>query len=141
MEVEKHFSISIPDPEAEKAYTVGRLVDCVAKILGVRGYDFSLRENAFALIKKALLKLDASVSDFSINSPVSKSLNIKDKSLLVLIEGKTQLKFPGIDTKASDPNGLLPKLKRWFHFIESIDFENITWKKYIDIVLAVMYNT
>ena len=35
MEVEKHFSISIPDPEAEKAYSVGKLVDCVSKIPGI----------------------------------------------------------------------------------------------------------
>jgi acyl carrier protein len=137
MEVEKHFSISIPDPEAEKAYTVGRLVDCVAKIKAVRGYDFSLRENTFAVIKKALLELDANISNFPINSPVSKTLNIKDNPLLVLIESKTRLKLPGIDTKAGDANGVLTKLKKWLHFIESIDFENITWKKYIDIILAV----
>lgn len=136
MEIEKHFSISIPDPEAEKAHTVGKLVDCVAKILEVRRYDFSLREKSFALIKEALIDLDSSLSEFSINSQVSRSLNIKDKPLIVLLEGKTQLKFPGIDTKTRDANGVIPKLKKWFHFIESIDFENITWKKYTDIILS-----
>ena len=137
MEVEKHFSISIPDPEAEKAYTVGRLVDCVAKIIEVRGYDFSLRENTFTLIKKALLDLDSNVSDFSLNSPVSTILNSKDTPLIVRLEGRTKLKLPGIDTTTSDSNGVLSKLKKWFHFIESIDFEKITWKKYTDIILAV----
>lgn len=136
MEVEKHFSISIPDPEAEKAYTVGRLVDCVAKIIDVKGYDFSLRENTFGLFKKALLDLETTDSDFSINSPVLRILNVKDKSLMALIEDKTKLKLPGIDTKTAEAKGVLPKLKRWFHFIENFDFENITWKKYTDIILA-----
>lgn len=44
MEVEKHFSISIPDRKAEKAYTVGLLVDFIADILNVAGYNFTLRE-------------------------------------------------------------------------------------------------
>lgn len=136
MEVEKHFSISIPDPEAEKAYTVGKLVNCVSKIIKVRGYDFSLRENTFVFIKKALLALDPSLPDFSITSIVSRSLNIKDKPLLRMLEHNTLLKLPGIDTKASDDNGILPKLKRWLHFIETIDFEKIIWKKYIDIILS-----
>lgn len=137
MEVEKHFSISISDPEAEKASTVGKLVDCVGKIMAIKGYDFSLRETTFLVIKKALLELDTGISDFSINSPVSRSINIKNKPLMVELEIKSGLTLPGIDTKNDDPNGMWAKLKKWFHIIEHIDFENIFWKKYIDILLAV----
>lgn len=35
MDVEKHFSISISDPEAEKAHPAGQLIDCVSKIPGI----------------------------------------------------------------------------------------------------------
>ena len=35
MDVEKHFSTSIPYPEAEKSYTLGKLIDCVSKIPGI----------------------------------------------------------------------------------------------------------
>lgn len=79
MEVEKHFSISIPDPEAEKAYTVGKLVDCVAGIMGVKGYDFSLREEYFVQIRKAIFEADSDLTQFSINTPASKSFNRNDK--------------------------------------------------------------
>ena len=136
MEVEKHFSISIPDPQAEKAYTVGRLVDCVARILDVDRYDFTLRENTFNLIRSSLQNLGAEVPDFSSADKVSASLNIKDKHLLVSLERKIQMKLPGVDTGISDANVVLSRVKKWFNLIEEIDFEAIRWKKYVDIILA-----
>jgi acyl carrier protein len=136
MEVEKHFSISIPDQEAEKAYTVGKLVDCVAKILDVKRYDFTLRENTFAFIKSTLQSSVVNLPDFISTDKVSTSLDTKDKLLLVSLEDKLKLKLPGLDTKMSDVNGVLSRLQKWFRFIEEIDFETITWKKYVDIILA-----
>lgn len=73
MEVEKHFSISIPNREAEKAYTVGKLVDCVANILAVKSYDFTLREKTFSLFKTELQNLRRDRADFSISSKVVSS--------------------------------------------------------------------
>jgi len=137
MEVEKHFSISIPDREAEKAYTVGKLVDCVARILDIKGYDFTLRENTFAVIKSTLLSLAPRLPDFSLKDKVSDSLDIKDKFLLASLQGDLQFKLPGIDTKGHDTSGILSRLQNWLCFIEKIDFETITWKKYVDIILAL----
>ena len=137
MDVEKHFSISIPDRDAEKAHTVGKLVDCVAGILGVNKYNFAFREKTFDNIKKALLELDNSIADFPIISVVSRSLNTADKPLLRQLEEKTGLKFPGIDTNAYEGNSIFLKLGKWFKSIETIEFTEITWKKYIDILLAV----
>ena len=136
MEVEKHFSISIPDQEAEKAYTVGKLVDCVAKIINVKGYDFALRENTFAFIRSILQSSFANLSDFSSTDKVSASLDTKDKLFIASLEEKLKLKLPGLDTKVSDTNGVLSRVQKWFRFIEEIDFETITWKKYVDIILA-----
>lgn len=137
MEVEKHFSISIPDRDAEKAYTVGKLVDCVAGILGVSSYDFSIREITFESIKKAMLELDSSIADFPINSIVSRSLNTMDKSFLRLLEAKTGLKFPGSDANSNEGNSIFLKLGKWVKSSDTIVFADITWKKYIDILLAV----
>jgi acyl carrier protein len=136
MEVEKHFSISIPDQEAAKAYTVGKLVDCVAKILGVKRYDFTLRENTFAIIKSTLQSSVINLPAFSSTDKISTTLNTKDKLLLASLEDKLKLKLPGIDTKVSETNGVLPRLQKWLRSIEEIDFKTITWKKYVDIVLA-----
>ncbi len=141
MLVEKHFSISIPDAEAEKAYTIGKLVDCVAKILNVTAYDFSLRENTFASIKKEILDLKSYQLPFKITDKVSNSLDVEDKDLIIDLENRIGLKFPGIDTSATNTNSLLLKLKHWFNTTASISFEQITWKKYVDIMLAEnLYN-
>lgn len=137
MEIEKHFSISIPDRDAEKAYTVGKLVDCVAKLMRIEGYDFSLREMTFIKIKKVLFNLHVETSDFLITKKVKNTINLTDKPFLALVESQLLLKLPGLDTQLEEAKGILPRLKRWFHFMESVDFENITWKKYVDIILAL----
>ena len=136
MEVEKHFSISIPDREAEKAYTVGRLVDCIAKILKVDGYNFTLREKTFNLLKSTLQCLSSNSSDFTLNDPVSATFSVNNSDLIIEMERKLQLKLPGIDTHVDERNSIVSRLQKWFRFIETIDFETIKWKKYIDIILA-----
>ena len=135
IEVEKYFSISIPDREAEKAYTVGRLVDCVAGILDIEKYDFRLREETFIALKCAILLLGKSNPDFLITDKVKDTINIADKPLIIHLEISLDLKFPGVKTSEIQPN-LFGKLRNWFDFSSDIDFENITWKKYIDIILA-----
>lgn len=141
MEVEKHFSISIPDREAERAYTVGKLVDCVANILAVKSYDFTLREKTFTLFKTELQNLRKDMGDFSISSKVTDNLDIQDKSLIQAIESKLNLKLPGIYFKPESSNRILANVKRWLTMIDDIDFNKITWKKFIDITLAKNLNS
>ena len=136
MEVEKHFSISIPDREAEKAYSVGKLVDCVANILGVKSYDFSLRERTFSLLKNELRNLKKGINDFSINSKVAHSLDIQDKLLVLELENKTSLKLPGIHFKTQSHDGIWRKVRTWLTALDEINFEEIAWKKFIDIIIA-----
>jgi hypothetical protein len=140
MEVENHFSISIPDSEAEKAYTVGKLVDCVAQILAIKSYDFTLRNKTFSLLKTELLSLNNNLSDFPISSKVKDSLDIQDELLILAIERKLNLKLPGIYFKPENNKGILRKVKSWLTTIDNIDFKEITWKKFIDIILAKNLN-
>jgi len=70
MEVEKQFSISIPDPEAEKADTLGKPVYCVANILAAKSYDLTLREKTFSLFKTELQNFRRDQADFSIYSTI-----------------------------------------------------------------------
>jgi acyl carrier protein len=136
MEVEKHFSISIPDHEAEKAYTVGLLVDCVASILRVTGYKFSLRHKTFSIIKSTVKSLNVESSDFLLTDKVSSTLDINNTVFLAMLESKLQLKLPGINTNVDMKNVILSRVNKWFRFIEKIDFETIKWEKYVDITLA-----
>ncbi len=131
MDVEKHFSISISDPEAEKVYTVGQFVDCVAKILSIDKYDFGLRNSTFSLIKASLESHVHDISGFSLTSKVSDILDIKNNTLIKSIEKDLDLELPGLQEK-----GFLDGLLRRLRFLDTIDFRTITWKRYIDIILA-----
>lgn len=131
MEVEKHFSISIPDPEAEKAHTVGKLIDCVSNILGIDKYDFELRDKSFSLIKACLERHVHDISGFSLASKVSDTLDIKDITLIKSIEKDLDLELPRLHEK-----GFLDGLLKRLTFFETIDFRTIMWKRYIDMILA-----
>lgn len=136
MEIEKHFSISIPDPAAEKAYSVGKMVDCVATILGIKSYDFCLREKTFSSFKTELFNITKDLKEFSINSKVTDNVDIQNRSLILELEKKLNLKLPGINFKSENTNKILGKMKDWFAVTDDIDFKRITWKKFIDITLA-----
>ncbi|RYE54019.1 MAG: hypothetical protein EOP48_13170 [Sphingobacteriales bacterium] len=136
MDIEKHFSISIPDREAEKAYTVGKLVDCVAKILNVNKYDFTLRDNTLNKVKSALEALGQDLSGFSLSAKVAAALDAKNTDLILSLEQDLQLKLPGIDRSVHDRKGTIHKTRSWFPVTGKIDFNTLKWKKYIDIILA-----
>ncbi|MEO6638218.1 MAG: hypothetical protein ABIN25_08065 [Ginsengibacter sp.] len=128
MEVEKHFGICIPDQEAEKARSVGNLVDCVANILGIKFYDFSLRDRTFSLLKAGLLGLKNELKDCSINSKVTDSLDIQDKFLINELENKINLKLPDIYFKPTGKQRIVGRLREWFNSAEAINFDNLKWK-------------
>lgn len=136
MEIEKHFSISIPDREAEKAYTVGKLVDCVAKLLLVEKYDFTLRDSTLNKIQSALQDLNQDLAGFSPSAYVAAVLDVKNTALILLLEQNLQLKLPGIDKQIPDRKGWFSKFTRWCGLTVQIDFSTLKWKKYIDIILA-----
>jgi acyl carrier protein len=131
MDVEKHFSISIPDAKAEKAHTVGQLVDCVAEILGVDKYDFEHRDKTFNLLKEKLGNLLPELQDFSITAKVSDTMDIHNKSLIGLLENSLNLKLTGFEEK-----GFLRNALERIVFYKAIDLRSISWKRYIDIILA-----
>ena len=136
MEVEKYFSIAIPDKEAEKAYSVGKLVDCVANILGVDKYNFDLRVQTFTEVQEQLQQITGNNLEYIITDKVKDTLNIEDKELIIQLENSLNFELPGISKSESKKNALFEKLKTWINFYPNYDFENIRWKKYIDVMLA-----
>lgn len=131
MDVEKHFSIAIPDPEAEKAATVGQLVDCVAAILGVDKYDFTVRDKTFSLVKEELLNLVPDLQDFPLTTIVSDILDFNDKTLIGFLENSLNLKLPSFGEKGS-----ISKILERFHTFRTLDSTTLSWERYMDIILA-----
>jgi acyl carrier protein len=136
MDVEKHFSISIPDRESEKAARVGDLVNVVAKILNTPSYNFNLRESVFTLVSNELKKIKPSIIEIHLNDLVLNTIDIDNTEENRLLESLIEAKLPGIKTKIKEGLSTFEKLKNWFDFEDSIGFEDLKWKKYIDILIA-----
>lgn len=136
IDVEKYFSISIPDREAEKAVTVGKLVDCVAKILNVERYDFKLRYDTFSIFKIEIHKITESKNEFSITDKIGDKLKFEDVEHLSKLEQAINLKLPGIYIPKEKINGVFARFKNWINSSVVFDFNEIRWKRYIDVVLA-----
>lgn len=136
MEVEKYFSISIPDKDAEKAHSIGKLVDCVGNILGVFKYDFDLRIRTFEEVKMQLQQITGVKQEFIITGKVKGTIDIDDKELITQLENLLNFELPGIGKSESKSNNFFQKLKTWINFSPNFDFESISWKKYIDVILA-----
>jgi len=140
MEVEEHFSISIPDSEAEKAVRVGDLVNVVAKILNVYSYDFKLREDVFSLVTSELKKIKPIIPEININDQVINSLDLNNKEENKLLESIIEIKLPGINTKITERLSTLDKIRNWFDIDDDIGFDDLSWKRYVDILIAVNLN-
>ena len=136
IEFEKYFSIVIPDRDAEKASTVGKLVDCVAKILEIENYDFKLRDDTFSGLKKAINKLTESENLFSITDKVNDNLKFEDRGHLAKLEQLINLKLPGIHITDEKTSGLFARFKNWINFSPVYNFNEITCRRNINAVLA-----
>lgn len=136
VEVEKWFDITIPDAEAEKACTVGKLVDCIGRIKGIHTYDFSLREQVFLTIRNLAVTYNDNASDFQLTQKVSASFPGGDPEMLGFLERESGLNFPGFYLNPPDKTTVLGKIKNWFLTGERIDFSEISWKRYTDLLIA-----
>jgi hypothetical protein len=67
---------------------------------------------------------------------VKDSLDITNKALIVQLENSLNLQFPGIKKSEIKNAALFEKLKTWLDFSPVYDFSNISWKKYVDVILA-----
>jgi hypothetical protein len=124
VEIENYFGIEIPNNEAAKIYTVGNMVDGVARILRVEKYDFSLRQNTFNRIKEQAQNMELILAPFLITSLVKRSFNIHDCVRIMELEHATGLNFPGIKKTLKDDR-VIKKFKNWLNLVK-IDFETVT---------------
>ena len=130
MGVEKYFSISIPDREAEKAATVGRLVNCVASIKGIQTYNFALRETTFKKIQGQL------INKSKITDQIGSALEFNNQKELTELESKIGLKLPGLKISSGKSPSLFSKFKNWIGIDPIYDFQKTVWKRYIDVILS-----
>jgi acyl carrier protein len=136
MEVEKYFRISIPDPEAEKAYTVQAMVDTVARHLNVTDESTELRDNIFERVNQALLKLGLTETPVALTEHISKYLYPKNKETWEAFKNGLQLEVPKPETSNRDSKKLIDKIKFAIKWTPMYDWSSITIDQFVAAICA-----
>jgi acyl carrier protein len=139
MEVEKYFGIAIPDPEAEKAYTIQAMVDIVARHLNLTGNGMELRDKIFEKVNQALLKLGLINTPVSLADLISKYLFPDNKETWQAFKNELQLKVPKPDTIKRNSPKLIDKIKFAINWTPMYDWSSITVDQFVAAICANNY--
>ena len=136
MEVEKYFGISIPDPEAEKIYTLQAMVDTVARHINVTDNSTELRDNIFERVNQALLKLGLTETPVELTEHISTYLSPNNKETWEAFKNEMQLDIPKPDTVNRDSKKLIDKIKVAIKWTPMYDWLSITVDQFIAAICA-----
>ena len=84
------------------------------------------------------LSVPALISEnlFSITDKVNDNLKFEDRGHLAKLEQLINLKLPGIHITDEKTSGLFARFKNWINFSPVYNFNEITWRRNINAVLA-----
>ena len=136
MEVEKHFKISITDPEAEKIYTVQAMVDIVASHLNITDKGAELRDKIFDNVNEALLKLHVTATPISLTDKVSKYLSPEIPETWQLFKKELQLDVPNPEIVKGSSFKIIDKIKYAFNWAPLYDWSCITIDQFVAAICA-----
>jgi len=136
MEVEKYFGISIPDPEAEKVYTVQAMVDTVARHLNVSNNSTELRDKIFKRVNKALLKLGLTDMSVTLTEHISNYLSPENKDPWEAFKNELLLDVPKPDIVQRDSKRFIDKIKVAMSWTPMYDWSFITIDQFIAAICA-----
>lgn len=138
LELEKFFSLDIPDSSAEKMVTVQNAVDTIAGLSGISSEESSLRSDLLLRLKNCLssipsetLGLDDLISDFL--SPADTEAWATFQLCLAMKIPKPYLKGT---REAFKP---LQALRQLFNHVPDYDWNDITVGTFIDSIYALNY--
>ncbi len=136
MEVEKYFGISIPDPEAEKVYTVQAMVDTVARHLNISNDSTELRDKIFVRVNQALLKLGLTDMSVTLTEYISTYLSPKNKETWEAFKNELLLDVPKPDTIQRDSKRFIDKIKFAMSWTPMYDWLSVTIDQFIAAICA-----
>lgn len=140
MEMEKYFAIQIPDPEAEKIFTVQNMVDTVAKHLNISDNNKLLRDTVFHDIRRVLAKPDLATSQFELTDLISAYLPLDNKSDWMVFKKELGLEIPKPDVISEDKKNILAKIKSAITWKPNYDWWTITVDEFVTAVCANNYD-
>ncbi len=136
MEMEKYFSIQIPDPEAEKITTIQKMVDCVAKHLSVSNNSIELRDAIVDKIQTILIKINLTDKPLNPTAPVFLTLPPKNKSIWQSFINELALIVPKPETMGKSGGTFINNIKTKLSWNPLYDWTEITVEQFASAICA-----
>lgn len=136
VEVEEYFGISIPDAEAEKAYTVGALIDIVGRQLNVTETKSELHDDILKRVQVVLVQMKLTDDFVGPTDPVSKYIPSYNTELWKAFETELKLDVPAPDLTPVNSTKFIDKIKRAIKWSPMYDWSSITIDHFVAAICA-----
>lgn len=136
MEFEKYFAIEIPDPDAEKLWTVGLTIEYLANRLNVTEINCSAK---LAILKSIVDNIRQQRNydfDITLDSSLQSIFGEVKKIDLDLIINSINYSIPTIDLYDKNSQSILDRLKRFITWQPNCDVQNLTLSEIIIKTIA-----
>lgn len=133
---ENYFGITIPDQEAEKISRVSDMRDSVCRHLGITSSHTSLRDDVFAILRKALIEAGINVSNIHLTDYLKGVFNY-DPEIWEQLERETGLRIPPFPTPREDT--FIDRLISRMAWKPKVDYDALTFSDFCDVICAANY--
>ncbi len=133
---ENYFGISIPDQEAEKINKVSEMTDSICHHLGIISSHTTLRDDVFAILKKALLQTGLTDNDINFNDYLKDFFNY-DPGTWQQLERETGLSIPPFPIAKGDT--LIDRIISRIAWTPQVDYDTLSFSDFCDVICAANY--
>ena len=135
---ENYFGISIPDNEAEEIHKVQEMTDSVCNHLGITSSHTRLRDDVFAILKKAMHQTRVAKGSVNLNDLV-KDFFKYDSRTWQLLEIETGLTIPRFPTVQKDT--WMNKIISGISWKFQADYDTLIFRDFCNVICAANYQT
>lgn len=133
---ENYFGISIPDQEAEKIGTVDEMTRSVCHHLGIGSSYTTLRDDVFALLKKAMQQAGISDRNVTLNDHVKDFFSYTPETWQQL-EQETGLTIP--EFPIAKQGTYIERIISRIAWTPQADYDALTFPDFCDVICAANY--
>ncbi|MCB0776774.1 MAG: hypothetical protein KDB99_10685 [Chitinophagaceae bacterium] len=139
MEVEKYFSIEIPDQEAEKIYRVQDMVETVARHLKITLENSELQKKIITKLSECFSRLNKKEISLKSDDLIYEFLTVGDKENWKALQKLLDLKIPRPSSYKPDSNKLNDRFKKLINWTPHYKWNEISVSHFSNVICAHNY--
>lgn len=139
MEIENYFGIRIPDQEAEKLYTIQKMIDSVASHLNITNENTELRNFMFQKIEQGINEIQKSTNHIGLSDKIAQFISPENKENWKAFSNYLNLQIPKPGLLRKGDGKLSDKIKNLISWTPNYDWNSITVEEFISAICANNY--